>query len=304
MTDETAGTTEQKRLQKRVRFLAAASIAVALVVMAIKFLAWRITGSVALYSDALESIVNVLAAAVAWYAVPYSHKPPDDTHPFGHHKAEYFSAVAEGVLIVAAAAMIILEAMTSILSEQRAIGQAEAGLAINLFAAAINGFWAWLLLKTGREARSPALVADARHIFSDVLTSVGVMVGLVLALATGWLILDPLLALIVAVNILYQGSMVIAESMQGLMDHALEPEEQDSISQAIEANMAGALEFHDLKTRRAGSARFVEFHLVVSSAMTVSDAHVICDRIEDALRKQFAGTRTTIHVEPEHKAKH
>jgi cation diffusion facilitator family transporter len=291
-------------MQLRVQRLALASIAVAFLVMAIKFAAWWVTGSVALYSDALESIVNVIAAGVAWWAIGVSLKPADDEHPFGHHKAEYFSAVAEGVLIVLAAILILHSAGQAIWSGVLVLTEPGLGMAINLIAAAINAAWAYVLIRNGRAARSPALIADAHHIRADVITSIGVIVGLLLALVTGWLILDPLLAIVVACNVLWQGYKIILASMHGLMDHALEPEEREQISALITENSGEAIEFHDLKTRVAGAARFVEFHLVVASDMTVARSHRLCDRIEEALRRRFDNVRTTIHVEPEHKAKH
>ncbi|WP_157018681.1 cation diffusion facilitator family transporter [Mesorhizobium xinjiangense] len=288
--------------KQKVQRLAAWSIIVALVVTALKFVAWRATGSVALYSDALESIVNVIASAAAFWAIRVSHMPADADHPHGHHKAEYFSAVLEGVLIVIASLMIFREAWSA-LQNPRLMDQPALGLAVNGLAALINGLWAGLLIRTGRAERSPALLADGRHIVTDVVTSVGVIGGLAASLATGWAILDPLLAVIVALNILWQGWKVIAASVDGLMDRAVEPEEHIRIRDIISANSAGAIEVHDLKTRMAGRATFIEFHLVVDAAMSVSDAHAICDRIEEALRAQMPSMRVTIHVEPEDEAK-
>lgn len=286
----------------RVRALALGSIVVAFAVMALKFVAWWLTGSVALYSDALESIVNVVAAFAAFMAIRYAQRPADATHPFGHHKAEYLSAVAEGVLIVIAALLIFHQAATTLL-HPHAIDQAFEGVAVNLVATAVNGVWALLLIRTGRTARSPALVADGRHVMSDVVSSVGVLAGLVLAVVTGWLVLDPLLAAIVAVNILWQGWQVVNESVQGLMDGALDSAEIDRLRSVIEENGDGALEYHDLKTRAAGAARFAEFHLIVPSAMHVAEAHDICDRIERALKAAVPDLSVVIHVEPEHKRK-
>ena len=286
-----------------VRRLAAASIAVAFVVMGMKFVAWYVTGSVALLSDALESIVNVIAASVAWYAIRLSHKPADEEHPFGHHKAEYFSAVTEGVLIVLAAVLIFREAWFA-LGAPKMLEAPVLGLAINAASAAVNAVWAYILISTGRKARSPALIADGMHINTDVITSVGVLAGLLLSLVTGWEWLDPVMAMVVAVNILWQGWRVISGSVQGLMDTALESGEQDKIRSVISINATGAIEFHDLKTREAGSVRFAEFHLVVPASMTVSQAHDICDRIENGLKEAMAGISVLIHVEPEHKVKH
>lgn len=278
------------------------SIVVAFGIFGLKLSAWWLTDSVALFSDAMESVVNVVASFVAWYALRIAHRPADDNHPFGHHKAEYFSAVLEGVLIVVAALLIIHEAWTALFAP-RALEAPVAGLLVNGLAAVGNGLWAWLLISTGRKARSPAMVADGKHLWTDVVTSAGVIFGLVLAVVTGWLWLDPVMALIVAVNILWHGWHLVGDSVQGLMDVSVEPEELAEIHRVVEENSVGALEFHDLKTREAGRARFIEFHLVVPSDMTVEVAHHICDRIEGALEKSQPGAEVTIHVEPAHKAK-
>lgn len=285
-----------------VRRLAFWSIPLAIGVMGLKFVAWWFTGSVALYSDALESTVNVIAALIAFVAIGYAHKPADDEHPFGHHKAEYFSAVIEGVLIVLAALLIVREAIGGIL-EPRMLQAPGLGLAINGAAAVINGVWATILVRAGRRHRSPALEADGKHIYSDVVTSVGVIVGLLLALAFDAPVLDPLLALVVAVNVLREGSKVIGTSVNGLMDGALDPAEDALIRKVIKDNADGAIEAHDIRTRRAGRASFVEFHLVVDGAMTVEASHRICDRLEAAIRAAMPGIGVVIHVEPAHKAK-
>ena len=288
--------------KRKVARLAFWSIVVAFVVLALKVLAWKLTGSVALYSDALESIVNVIAAAGAFWAIRVSHTPADQDHPFGHHKAEYFSAVLEGVLIIVAAMLILAEAWR-VWATPVTLEQPWEGLAVNGLASAINLFWAQLLIRTGRAERSPALVADGRHIMTDVVTSVGVIVGLVGAVLTGWNILDPALAVVVALNILWQGWHVIGSSVQGLMDRAVDQREHFHIRDVISANSKGALEVHDLRTRIAGRATFIEFHLVVDAGMTVGESHVICDRIEEALKAEIPSVRVTIHVEPEDEAK-
>ncbi len=288
--------------KQKVATIAFWSIVVALAVMGLKFVAWRMTGSVALYSDALESIVNVITAAAAFWAVRISHKPADQDHPFGHHKAEYFSAVLEGVLIVVAALLIIAQVWNS-LRNPLAMEQPWEGLAVNGGAALVNATWATILIRFGRRAKSPALEADGRHIMTDVVTSIGVIVGLIAAVFTGWHVLDPLLALIVALNILYQGWHVTGDSLNGLMDRGVDSEEHMHIRDIISANSRGAMEVHDLKTRIAGRATFIEFHMVVDADMTVGESHVICDRIEDALRAQIPSVRVTIHVEPDDEAK-
>jgi cation diffusion facilitator family transporter len=292
------GSTRQK-LQR----MALVSIAIAFVVMALKYWAYHVTGSVALYSDALESIVNVITAFVAWYAIRLSFKPEDSSHPFGHHKAEYLSAVAEGALIIAAALLIMQQAWSA-WQLPIALEQTPLGLGVNAAATVINAVWATLLVRAGQRHKSPALLADGKHIWTDVLTSAGVLIGLSLAIATGRLWLDPLMAVLVAVNILWQGWKVINFSVQGLMDHAVEPEEDARIRAIISDNAAGAIEVHDLKTRAAARATFVEFHLVVPEKMTVSEAHDICDRIEEAVKAQVSDCVVTIHVEPEGEAKH
>ena len=286
-----------------VKRLALWGIPLALGVMGLKLVAWWVTGSVALLSDGLESSVNVVAAIVAFAAISYAAKPADKTHPFGHHKAEYLSAVLEGVLIVVAALLIVMEAVPAVLAPVP-MEAPVLGLLINFAAAAINATWAFMLIRAGRRYRSPALSADGQHILSDVVTSAGVLVGLVLAIATGYAVLDPLLAVLVALNILYQGWKVIAHSVDGLMDRAVEREEAEAIQTAIAANGAGSLGVHDLKTRRAGSATFVDFHLVVPATMPVGEAHEICDRLEDAIRAVQPGAQIAIHVEPETEKAH
>lgn len=291
-----------KSSKQKVARLAFWSIVVAFAVMGLKYAAWWMTGSVALYSDALESIVNVITAAAAFWAIRVSHMPADRDHPFGHHKAEYFSAVLEGVLIVVAALLIIAQVWQT-LRHPAAIDQPWEGLAVNGGAAILNGIWATILIRIGRTEKSPALEADGQHIMTDVATSAGVIVGLVAAVLTGWHLLDPLLAVLVALNILYQGWRVTGSSLSGLMDRAVDLDENMRIRDIISANSKGALEVHDLKTRIAGRATFIEFHMVVDAAMTVGESHVICDRIEEALKREIPSVRVTIHVEPDDEAK-
>jgi len=287
---------------KIVHRLALWSIPLAFGVMGLKFVVWHLTGSIALYSDALESIVNVIAALAAFFAIGYAQKPADIGHPYGHHKAEYFSAVLEGVLIVVAALLIVNEAVGGLMAPKR-IEAPVLGLAVNGSAAIINGVWAAVLLRIGRRHRSPALEADGHHIFSDVVTSVSVIAGLGLALAFDQPRLDPLLALIVAFNVLWQGWKVIASSVDGLMDRAIDPVDEQRIQDIIKAEADGAIEAHDIRTRMAGRVSFVEFHLVVDGEMTVEHSHELCDRLESALKQAVEGVQVIIHVEPGHKAK-
>lgn len=283
--------------------LAGGSLLVGIAVLGLKLLAWWMTGSVALLSDALESTVNMATAFAALVAIRVAARPADSTHNFGHHKAEYFSAVLEGVMIIVAALFILREAYQGFLAP-RALDAPIEGLLVNLAATALNAGWAWVLVRRGTALKSPALVADGRHLWTDVLTSAGVAMGVLLALVTGWWVLDPLMAVLVAINILWSGSRVVKESLSGLMDESVPEETLQTIREIIAAKAEGAVEAHDLKTRHAGSATFVEFHLVVPAEMTVYDAHEICDRIEAAVGKAVPNTRVTIHVEPEHKSKH
>jgi cation diffusion facilitator family transporter len=288
------------RLLRRLAFW---GIPLSFAVMGLKLIAWYVTGSVALLSDGLESTVNVIAAIIAWAVVGYASKPPDSDHPFGHYKAEYVSAVIEGVLIVVAALMIAEEAALHIMSP--ALPKAPVlGLAINIFASIINALWAGVLLNYGRKYRSPALSADGEHVFSDVITSLGVLIGLGLALLTGYAILDPIMALIVAVNILYQGWKVISNSVNGLMDHAVDSGEEEAIKAAIASHGCGILNVHHLRSRRAGRATFITFDMVVPATMTVVEAHAICDRLEDAIHEVHPGAQCIIHVEPEGEKAH
>ncbi len=283
--------------------LAAGSLLVGVVVLGLKTLAWWLTGSVALLSDALESTVNLATAFAALIAIRVAARPADDSHPFGHHKAEYFSAVLEGVMIVVAALFILREAYEGAL-HPRPLDAPIEGLLINGAATAVNAVWAWVLVRAGRRLRSPALAADGKHLWTDVLTSAGVALGLLMSIVTGWALLDPLMAALVALNILWSGSSVVKASLSGLMDEAVPPRTLERIREAISLEAAGAVEAHDLRTRHAGSVTFVEFHLVVPGGMTVYDAHEICDRVEAAIGKAVKDSRVTIHVEPEHKSKH
>lgn len=283
--------------------IALGSIAVGVIVLGLKTCAYLLTGSVALYSDAAESVVNVAAAIAAFVAIRLAAVPPDRNHPYGHHKAEYVSAVIEGALIIVAAMAILNEAWSAFRAP-RPIDVTPAGVAANVLASVINAGWCWLLMTRGRRLRSPALVADGRHLLSDVVSSVGVLLGIGIAIATGQAWLDPAIACVVAVNVLWSGARLVRASVGGLMDEATDDAALARIKAAISENAAGAIEAHDLRTRQAGRLTFVDFHLVVAGSMSVSDAHAICDRVERALQAQDGDMIITIHVEPDDKAKH
>jgi cation diffusion facilitator family transporter len=271
-------------------------------VLGLKGAAWWLTGSAALYSDALESIVNVAASLIAWIALRFASRPADANHPYGHDKAEFFAAVIEGVLIIVAALLIFEEAWTA-WWHVRAFDAPFRGIALNALATVINAAWSWVLITAGRRLRSPALAADGRHLLADVVTSVGIAAGVLLTVFTGQLILDPLLAAATGVYVLWSGIGMISSSVSGLMDTAPELAVVNRIKELVANSAAGAIEAHDLRTRHAGRLTFLEFHLVVPGSMTVAAAHQICDRIEGALKAEMGHLMITIHVEPEEKAK-
>jgi cation diffusion facilitator family transporter len=283
--------------------VAAGSILVGAIVLALKGVAWRITGSAALYSDALETVVNVAASVIALVALHVASRPADANHPYGHDKAEFFSAVIEGVLIVVAAASILWEAWFAWWHPQP-LDTPWPGIGLNLVATAFNAVWAAVLLRAGRRHRSAALDADGRHLLSDVATSLGISAGLAVAVLTGLHQLDALLAAVTALYVFWSGLRLVWKSVGGLMDQAPAAPVVERIRRLVGEHAAGALEAHDLRTRHAGRLTFLEFHLVVPGAMRVDEAHAICDRIEAALRSEMEGIVVTIHVEPEAKAEH
>jgi cation diffusion facilitator family transporter len=289
-------------LSKSLR-VAIATLVISLIVLALKAAAYWLTGSVALYSDALETTINVAAAAAALFAIWYSGRPADKNHPYGHYKVEYFSAIVEGGMVVATAVLIATIAWHG-WQHPKHPKTPYLGIALNASAGVINLVWALALLRFGRAWKSPALVAGGKHIMTDVWTTIGVLIGVALVPITGFLRLDSLVAAFVAVNILWAGYGVLRESVGGLMDEVIDPDLIRTIRQAISTHADGAIEAHDIRSRTAGPMTFVEFHLVVPAQMAVEDAHTICDRIEEAIRQEIGKAVINIHVEPEGKAKH
>jgi cation diffusion facilitator family transporter len=272
------------------------------VVLGMKALAWWVTGSAALYSDALESIVNVAASLVALGALHFAARPADANHPYGHDKVEFFAAVIEGVMIVIAAGAIFFAAWTS-WQTPRVFGVPALGIALSAVATAINGAWAWTLSRAGKRLRSATLQADCRHLLADVVTTVGIALGFAIAVLTGARVLDPLIAAATGVYVLWSGASLIGGSVGGLLDEAPDAVVLRRINEIIAASGTGSIEAHDLRARQAGRLTFLDFHLVVPGSMTVSESHAICDRIEAALKTDMAHLAITIHVEPEFKAK-
>jgi cation diffusion facilitator family transporter len=282
--------------------LALGSLVLGVAVLSLKYVAYLLTGSIAMYSDALESIINVVAAGAAFLAVRISLKPADTNHPYGHHKAEYFSAVLEGVFIGGAALAIFMAAWQA-LFEARTLDFTPLGMGVSIFATLLNALWSRVLFTRGRALASVAMVADAKHIWSDVVSTLGVLAGVTLAMLSGWHILDPLLAIAVAFNILWSGWHLVRNSLSALMDEAVPPPLQKKINTMLKTAVPEALGAHDIRTRMAAQMVFVDFHLVVPGAMTVRDSHALCDRLEhglcDLLAKHGYQSMATIHVEPE-----
>ena len=283
--------------------IAGGTIAVGIGVLALKSAAWWLTGSAALFSDALESVVNVVASIVAFAALRMAARPADANHPYGHDKVEFFAAVIEGVLIIVAAGSILQHAWET-WNQPASLQQPWLGLGLNAISTVINAGWAWVLVRAGKQHRSPALAADGRHLWSDVVSSSGITVGLILAVQTGVQWLDPVLAVGVAVSVLWSGVGLVKDSVGGLMDAAPAGVIVERIRLLVGQHADGAIEAHDLRTRHAGRLTYLEFHLVVPGDMRVAEAHAICDRIEAALKAEVEGLVITIHVEPELKAKH
>ncbi len=282
---------------KSARSYAVLSIGAAVATIALKFMAYHLTGSVGLLSDALESIVNLVAAVAALAALTLASKPPDSGHDFGYSKAEYFSSALEGLLILLAAISIIIAAIPRLLHPQP-IEQVGWGLLISLVAAAINGGTAWLLLRAGRRLRSITLKADAHHLLTDVWTSAGVLVGLVAVQLTGWLILDPLIAIAVAINIIWAGFRLLQETGAGLLDAALPTNDLEAIDQVLQKYQTDGIQFHALRTRMAGARHFVSFHVLVPGKWTVQRGHDLCEQIELEIGQVLPGTHTITHLEP------
>ncbi|ETA07502.1 cation diffusion facilitator family transporter [Gordonia alkanivorans] len=273
------------------------SIVTAVVVFGLKLLAWWITGSVGLLSDALESIVNVVAAVGAFVALRVAAKPPDRGHNFGHTKAEYFSAVFEGVLIVVAAVIIVVTAIDRLINP-RELEEVGLGLGISVGATALNAAVGLILIHAGRKHRSLTLEADGKHLMTDVATTVGVLVGVFLVALTGWLPLDPLIAIAVAINIMVVGTRLVWRSSAGLMDSALPAEQRSAIDDVLDRHRTDGIVFHDIRTREAGHERFLQLHMLVPGDWSVQRAHDLTEVVEDDLHAAVPDLNITTHVEP------
>jgi cation diffusion facilitator family transporter len=284
-------------MQRTPRFYMVLSVFAALVTMGVKFLGYLFTGSVGLFSDAAESVVNLVAALVGLWALTLAARPADEEHTYGHTKSEYFSSGVEGALILVAALVIVFEAIPRLLHPEP-IEQAFVGLAFSVIGALINGVLAWFLLQEGKKQRSITLEADAHHLFADVVTTAGVLVGILLVVLTNWYILDPLVALLVAINILWTGGKLLRQTGLGLLDTALPQEERTMINEILDPYRKQGIAFHALRSRTAGRRRFVSFHVIVPGQWTVLHGHSICEEIERAIREALPESTIFTHLEP------
>jgi cation diffusion facilitator family transporter len=284
-----------QRLEPQV--LLRVSVLVAAITIALKTLAWWLTDSVGLLSDAMESIVNLASAAFALLMVKIAQRPADEDHPYGHHKAEYFSAGFEGLMIMVAAAGIMWAAVLRLRAPQP-LEQVGIGLVLSAVSSAINGALAWAMLQSSRKHRSMALEGDARHLLTDVWTSAGVIVGVGLVVATGWLWLDPVVGILVAANILREGVHLVWKSSEGLMDRALEPEVIAEIDKTLEQFKHHTIRFDHVSTRRSGKRRFVDLHMHMPASWTLGRAAALRGTVEQALMSAVPGLRATIQLLP------
>ncbi|MDQ6629956.1 MAG: cation diffusion facilitator family transporter [Pseudomonadota bacterium] len=281
----------------QVKTLLRLSVLAAVVAIVMKTLAWRLTGSVGLLSDAMESFVNLASALFALAMVTIAARPADDDHPFGHTKAEYFSSGFEGLLIAGAAVAIGWAATLRFMAPEPLHG-IGVGIALAVASSTINGALAWKMMAASRQHRSIALEADARHLYADVWTSAGIVVGLALVWLTGWLWLDPAIAMLVAANIVREGARVVWRSVDGLMDKALEPEVQARIDSTLARFAESSIRFDDLVTRRAGSRHFLDMHMHVPASWTLGRAAALRGEVEAALMNEVEGLRASIQLLP------
>jgi len=273
------------------------SIAAALATIALKTAAWWVTGSVGLLSDAAESVVNLIAAVVALFALRVAARPADKNHHFGHSKAEYFSSAIEGVMIFVAAAAIVGFAIERLIVP-RPLEEIGIGLVISVVAALVNGAVAWVLLRAGRRYNSITLRADAHHLFTDLVTSAGVVVGVLLVGVTGWNWLDPVVALLVGINILWTGWRLVSESASGLMDESLPKEDNARLRQILTDHESDEVHFHAFRTRISGARAFMEFHMLVPGAWSVQRGHDAMEDLIDLIRSEYTELRVIGHLEP------
>lgn len=285
------------------------SVLVSIFIFFAKLFAFFITDSVAIYSDAMESVINIISATIAFLGAKIALKPPDQKHPYGYTKFEYFISICEALFIIGASISILWKAYQGFINPH-VLKNLEKGSCIIFSTVVANSFLSYWIYKQGKKENSPILISHASHLFTDVITTVGVIAGVYAARLSKIFIIDPLIALAVGINILYLGYKIIKTSIISLMDASLPPEKVNSIQNIIESTIKNFSykdyqihDIHDLKTRRAGRKGFVEFHLTVSGNMPVKTAHDLCDEIERKITDKFPELSVTIHIEPEDKKK-
>ncbi len=291
------GNGEESRRRKRLITIISVAIAVSLLTISMKTVAWLLTGSVGLLSDALESVVNLVAALVGLIVILWSTRPPDEEHAYGHEKADYVSAGFEGAMILLAAFTIAYAAIDRLLNPA-GLTEIGIGLTISVVASLINLGAATLLIRTGRQEQSMTLEADGRHLMTDVWTTAGVIVGVALVWLTGLERLDPVIALLVAANIVRTGSGLVRDSMSGLMDRALPAEDLAAVNAVLERYSDGSVEFHALRTRKAGRRSFITVHVLVPGEWSVQAGHDFAEKVEEDLRKAVEPATVFTHLEP------
>lgn len=278
-------------------FYAWLSLATSIVTIVLKFAAYKLTGSVGLLSDAVESVVNIAAALIALWVLAYSAAKPDAEHNFGHEKAQYFSSGIEGTLIFVAAGGIVWTAIPRLM-HPLPLEQVGLGVALSILASLANAACAWIMLRAAREHRSITLEADARHLLTDVWTTAGVLVGVLLVKLTGWLLLDPIVAIAVAVHILWTGGSLIARSFEGLMDRAIPDEDRAVVVEVLETLRQQGGDYHALRTRVAGAKSFVDVHVLLPGKMSIQAGHDLAEQLENDIRVRLPHVEVLTHLEP------
>lgn len=286
-----------KIIQNKKILLSFVTFLVSILVFYLKYLAWKVTLSIAFYSDMLETTLNIITAIFEFIALVIAARPADKNHTYGHHKAEYISAAAEGLLVLITSGLIFYEAWQALQNPQFPIAPFK-GIILNGMAGLLNLFWAIILVRIGKKLHSPVLISGGQHILSDVWTTLGLIIGLTLIPMLHLPIIDALMGFLIALNILRMGFKIIKDSLNGLMDKAPDPQTISKIYKIIKENAPEAKEFHMVRFRQVSNLIFIDFHLVVSGDMKVSEAHETCDRIEKALHDDIGNISINIHIEP------
>ncbi|MFN3406177.1 MAG: cation diffusion facilitator family transporter [Caldimicrobium sp.] len=277
------------------------SFIVSLFICGLKFLAYFLTKSVSIYSDALESIINIFSALFAMLGIKFALKPPDEEHPYGHTKFEYFIAIIEGIFVLFASFSILWKAVKSFQNPEP-LSSIDIGIILVVFSIILNGGLAWIIFRIGKREASPILISHSIHIFTDVLTSLGVVVAIFMVKVFNFWYLDPLFAIFLGLNILFMGYKIFKEAINSLLDVSLSPDKRKEIKEIIDKTISEStishIGIHNFKSRKAGRKDFIEFHLTVPKDTTVEEAHNLCDEIEKKIKDNYPEVSVTIHIEP------